>query len=64
MFTGKHVGPFGFFVPVEFADHAGIEAHVDAGDFGGSSEFADGGLASPAAFFDADVRVGETPGGS
>jgi hypothetical protein len=37
-------------VPVQFADHAVVESHVDAGDFDGRAEFADGGLPSPSSF--------------
>jgi hypothetical protein len=55
----KHVRPFGFLVPMQFAHAAGIEAHVDAGDVLGDAKLALGDLARPAAAFLAHMRVGK-----
>jgi hypothetical protein len=42
----QHVGPLGFLVPVQLADAAGVQAHVDAGNGFGNAQFT---LGSPAA---------------
>ena len=45
----KHVGPFGLLVPMQFANAAGIQAHVHAGDVLGNAEFSQRDLTGPAA---------------
>jgi hypothetical protein len=59
--TGDHVGPLGLSVPVQLADRAGLEPHVDGGDLGGDGQLADRRLPGPAAFAQASVAVGEGP---
>lgn len=44
----EDIGPFGLLVPVQLADDALAQAHVDAGQFIGCWQFANGGLAGPA----------------
>src|SRR3954465_8095793 len=58
-FAGQNERPFGFLVPVQFADAAGIEPHVDAGDGSGDRQLQLGYFARPAAFAHFYVRVGE-----
>src|ERR1700730_2237510 len=41
----KHVGPFGSLVPMQFANAAGIQTHVHAGNVLGNTEFPHGDLA-------------------
>ena len=48
--AGQDVGPLGFFVPVELADGARVESHVDARQLDTGGQFADGGLTSPSPF--------------
>ena len=60
--TRKDVCPFGFLVPMEFANDTRFETHVDACDFLRCWQFADCRLPCPATLFDADVRIRETPG--
>src|SRR5499427_1771283 len=54
-----HVGPFRRLVPVQFADAARAEAHVDAGDSARDREVGLRHLARPAPALDALVRVVE-----
>jgi len=49
-FAFKDIGPFPFFVPVEFADGALVKTHIYAGKLGACWELADSGLAGPAPF--------------
>src|ERR1700692_2856785 len=57
----KHVGPFALLVPMQFANAAGIQAHVHAGDVLGNAEFSHRDLTGPAAGFQPhmSVRKGE-----
>jgi hypothetical protein len=57
----EDVGPLGLLVPVQLANDARVEAHVDRGQLAASAELTDRRLAGPAALLDADVRVGEAP---
>ena len=45
----KHIGPFALLVPMQFANAAGIQAHVHAGDVLGNAEFSQRDLTGPAA---------------
>lgn len=47
----QHVPSFGFFVPMQFPHHAGIQPHIHACQIFGGRQFARRGLASPASFF-------------
>jgi hypothetical protein len=47
----QHVGPFGRLVPMQFANAAGVQAHVHPGDVLGNAEFALRDLPGPAAGF-------------
>ena len=58
--AGEHEGPLVGEVPVELAESAAGEAHVDAGDFFREGELALGDLVGPAAALDA--AVGEVEG--
>jgi hypothetical protein len=57
----EHVSPLGFLVPVEFANDALVEAHVDTSELLARAKLANGSLTGPAAFFDANVRVRKRP---
>ena len=57
----EHEGPLGRLVPVQLADAAGLEPHVDQGEVGGRGYLADRRLPRPAAFPHLDVAVGEGP---
>jgi hypothetical protein len=57
--AGKHEGPFGFAVPVQFAVGAGFQSHVDTGQGGGNRQFAHGDFAGPPTGQEAIVRSGE-----
>ncbi len=59
--AGDHVGPLRLPVPVELADRAGLEPHVDGGELGGDGQLAGCRLPGPAAFAQASVTVGEGP---
>jgi hypothetical protein len=48
-----HDRQFGLLVPMKFADAAGGEAHIDAGDLGRDGEVRNGDMASPATVLDA-----------
>jgi hypothetical protein len=55
----KHVGPFGSLVPMQFANAAGIQTHVHAGNVLGNTEFPHGDLTGPAAgLLPHDARIG------
>jgi hypothetical protein len=54
--ASDHVRPLGFLVPVQLADPAGRQAHVDAGDLGRDRQLAGGDLARPATTEDPVVR--------
>jgi hypothetical protein len=45
---GEHVGPFRLFMPMHFANRAGLEPHVDARELGRDRQFAHRDLAGPA----------------
>ena len=47
----KHIGPFGRLVPMQFANAAGVKAHVHARDVLGNTEFSHGDLTGPATGF-------------
>ena len=57
----EHEGPLGRLVPVQLADPAGLEPHVDQGEVRGGGYLADRRLPRPAAFPHLDVAVGEGP---
>ena len=62
---GIHVGPFVGSVPVEFAETAGGEAHVDAGEVFGGREFALSDLVSPSSVLETlMVQVEGVPDGA
>jgi len=46
----EDVGPLGLLVPVQLADDAAVEAHVDAGQLDAGGQLAHRRLAGPAAF--------------
>lgn len=46
----ENIGPLGLLVPVQLADDALAQTHVDAGEFARGGQLADGGLAGPASF--------------
>lgn len=50
----EDVGPLGLLVPVQLANDALAQAHVDGGQLAGGGQLADGGLAGPSSF----LRVG------
>src|SRR5262249_15356985 len=54
-------GPLGRLMPVQLADPAGLEPHVDQGEVRGRGYLADRRLPRPAAFPHLDVAVGEGP---
>src|SRR3984957_6619493 len=45
----KHVGPFSLLVPMQFANAAGVQAHIHAGNVFGNTEFSHSNLTGPAA---------------
>src|SRR3979490_3567605 len=45
----QHKGPFGLLVPMQFANAAGVQAHIHAGNVLGNTEFSHGDLTGPAA---------------
>ena len=52
----SHVGPLGRLVPMQFADAAGRQSHIDAGDGCGNCEVRLGHLPRPAAVLDAALH--------
>jgi hypothetical protein len=54
--TLEDIGPFGFLVPMQFANDTGIEAHVDASHRLRDRQFPHRHLAGPSAVFKAVVR--------
>ena len=57
--AGRHKSPFCADVPVEFANAAADQAHLDAGNFLGNGKLADRYLAGPAAGLDTLVGIGK-----
>ena len=59
--ANEHQRPFVRLVPVQLADGARIEPHIDAGHLGRDRELADGGLPGPSAGLQAVVAEVERP---
>ena len=57
--AGRHIGPLGAHMPVQFADAAGDQTHLHASHLLRQREVAHRHLASPAARLDAFVRHGK-----
>lgn len=57
----KDIGPFSFLVPMELADDALIEAHVDTSKLFAGAKLTNSRLTRPATLFNTDVRVCERP---
>src|SRR6202048_238465 len=53
----KHVGPFGLLLPMQFADTAGVQPHLDACQSRGDAELALSDLPRPAAVGLACMRI-------
>src|ERR1700716_3566954 len=54
--TVSHVRPLGRLMPMQLADAAGRQSHIDAGDGGENCEFPLGPLPRPAAVLDAALH--------
>jgi hypothetical protein len=55
MLTSENVCPLGLLVPMELSDHALLQSHVHAGNFGRCTELSHGRLSSPTAIFNSNV---------